>query len=430
MLGLRRDGGLARTLRLLTLCFYGMAVILGVGVYAVVGEAGAVAGEALWRSFVLAAVPVVLTGLSYAELTAAWPDAGAEYSWLRQAFPKARVVRFAMGLALLLASLAMATAVAVQFGKVLALVSVVPAALGALILLSACTALNVVGMRWSTPAVIGLTLAEVGGLLAVVVLGTTSPSFGDALVAAPSAGIVAGASLVFVAYLGFEDLANLAEETRSPARNLPAAILVCLAVSTFLYVLVSLAVAALVDPARLGGDATLLDAVSRASPALARGLGVVLLFGAANTVLVAILAASRMAFAMARGRDLPPILAAVHPQRRVPVPAVLATGAVAMVLVPLAWTGGLGAVASFGAVLGFVVVNLSVVVLRIRQPGRRRPFRVPLDIGRVPLLPIAGAASAIALTTRFPAPVFVVAAAAMALAAVAWFATALTRRPA
>ncbi|MFZ5482560.1 MAG: APC family permease, partial [Myxococcota bacterium] len=360
MLGLRRDGGLARSLRLLTLCFYGTGLVLGGAVYTIAGDAAGLAGASSWSAFVLGAVPALLTGLSYAELAATFPDAGAEYVYLRHAFPRARFARVVVGLALLCGGLATAAVVALDFGRYVADLVPLPAVSSAAVLVAAGTLANAGGLRWTTPLVVAFTLAEVLGLVAVGAIGAGSPDFGHALTATPGPGVLAGASLAFLAYLGFEDIANLAEETRSPARNVPAAILVCLAVTTFLYVLVALASVALVDPATLASsDRPLVTAVAAVAPWVARGLGAAVLFGTANTVVVALLAASRMALGMARGRDLPNGMARIHPQRRTPVPAVLAVGGGALLLVPFAGLPGVASLGILGLLVGFVAVNVA-----------------------------------------------------------------------
>ena len=163
------------------LVFYSVGVIIGAGVYSVIGAAAGLAGKGLWISFVLGAVVALLTGLSYAEMTTAFPIAGAEYVYVRRAFPGADWISFVVGWTILFGGAATAATVAVAFGGYLRNFIDVPIAVSALVLLAACTFVNVWGMRESSWLNIVFTTIEVSGLLLVIAAGLTKPNVGAAI---------------------------------------------------------------------------------------------------------------------------------------------------------------------------------------------------------------------------------------------------------
>jgi amino acid transporter len=269
-------------------------------------------------------------------------------------------------------------------------------------LLLVTTAVCLVGVRQSTVMTAVFTVVEATGLILVIVVGASSERFGDALSnVTPGWNLFGGAALVFFSYLGFENIANLAEEAKEPGRTLPLAILVSLAASTVLYVLVALAAVALLSPAELAAsDAPLADAVRSSSPRIAGALGGIALFATANTALAAILSASRVLFGMARDGALPGRLATILPRRKTPWLATLVVAGSALALLPLGEVAIVASISSFAALSAFVAVNVALIVLRYSQPAIERPFRVPLSVRGFAVLPAIGAATALLLISQ------------------------------
>lgn len=389
-------------------------MILGAGIYSVVGKAAGIAGHALWLSVAVGAVPALLTGLSYAELATAFPKAGAEYVYLREAAPRWRWPSTLVGVVIVLAGAGTAAAVAIAFAGYLTLFVAAPEPVVAVLLLILMTAVNVLGIETSARINGLFTLIEVAGLCLVIALGITRPDFGRAALQGLGPAILPAAALLFFAFLGFEEIANLAEEARDPARDVPHAILIGVVVSAVLYALVALSATTLLSPSQLAASASpLADAVGSVSPAMSGILGGAALFATANTGLIALVVTSRMLFGMARGGDLPPVLASTLRGRRTPWVAALATLGVALAVVPLGAVELIAGLASFAALIAFLTVNACVVVLRFRLPGLNRPFRVPLAVGQVPILPVAGVASSALLLTQFGRDVYVAGAAGL-----------------
>ncbi|HEY7088297.1 MAG TPA: amino acid permease, partial [Tepidisphaeraceae bacterium] len=217
------------------LVFYSVGVIIGAGVYSVIGAAAGIAQQSLWLSFLIGAFVALLTGLSYAEMATAFPHAGAEYVYLRRALPKWDWAAFSVGIVILLGGAATAATVAVAFGGYLRVFVDVPVTFAALILLLSCTAFNIWGMEESSRVNIVLTSVEVTGLLIVIAAGLTRDGMIQPLVATPQPGVLTAAAVLFFVYLGFEEIANMTEEVRSPARDLPPAIVISIGVTTLLY---------------------------------------------------------------------------------------------------------------------------------------------------------------------------------------------------
>jgi amino acid transporter len=263
-------GELRRSLGLASLTFYGVGLILGAGIYSILGKAAGIAGEALWMSFLLGSLAALLTGLSYAELATMFPRAGAEYVYVREAWPRLSWLPGTLGWVLVVAGLATTATVTLAFAGYSSLFITFPPWIIAATLVMAASALNAVGLNEASWANIVFTLIEASGLVALIVVGARDPDFAGVFLTAPHAGVLAAAGLIFFAYLGFEDIANLAEEAQHPARDLPRAILIAVAVSTALYVLVAAVSVALLAPARLAASASpLAEAMGESAPRLA-----------------------------------------------------------------------------------------------------------------------------------------------------------------
>ncbi len=405
------------SLGLASLTFYGVGLILGAGIYSILGAAAGVAGEAVWQSFLVGSLAALLTGLSYAELATLFPRAGAEYVYLREAWPRLSWLPGTMGWLLAVAGVATTATVAMAFAGYASLFVALPSWMIAVALVVAAVVVNLAGITEASWANIVFTLVEASGLVALILIGAREPDFFSVFLTRPHAGVLVGAGLIFFAYLGFEDIANLAEEAKNPARDIPRAILIAVAVSTILYILVAAASVALLPPAKLAESASpLADAMRVGAPELAGALGGVALFATANTALITITVGSRMLFGMARGGDAPSFLARTHGARLTPAAAILVAGLGALLFLPMGGVGLVGSVASALALVAFASVNAALLRLRYTLPQAERPFIVPLRIGRVALPAALGLVTVGLLLTRFEMRVYVVAAAALAIA--------------
>jgi amino acid transporter len=404
------ESALRRSLGLGSLTFYGVGVILGAGIYSILGEAAGMAEEALWWAFLLGSAAALLTGLSYAELATMFPQAGAEYVYVRAAWPNAIWLPGTLGWVLVATGLATTATVAQAFAGYAARFVPLPLWVIAVALIVAMAAVNLLGVTEASWLNIGFTLVETGGLIALIAVGVRDPEIGRIFQAAPHGGVLGAAAVIFFAYLGFEEIANLAEEARDPGQDLPRAILIAVAVSTTLYVLVAAASVALVEPVRLAVSAApLAEAMQAGAPQLAGVLAAIALFATANTALIAMMAASRLLFGMARGGNAPPVAARTLARRQTPAAAIVLVAVGALLCLPLGGVGLVGSVASLLALITFAAVNLALLRLRYTRPAYARPFRVPLLFWGLPPLPTLGLLIVGLLLTRFAPRVYAIA---------------------
>jgi APA family basic amino acid/polyamine antiporter len=392
---------LKRELGLFEVTLSGIGIILGAGIYALIGRGAGLAGNALWLSFTISAAIAIFTGLSYAELSAMFPRAGAEYEYVKSAFG----IRAAsvIGWLIILSGIIGASTVALGFAGYASALSGIDRALLSVGLIVGLSLLLTRGIKFTTLFAILFTFIEMAGLVLIILIGI--PSFGrvdylEMPLGLP--GVLTAASLVFFAYIGFEDVVKLAEETREPERNIPRGLLVAMAVSIFLYILVSISAVSVVGWEALAASEAPFATV--AGQALGSGASLLLsgiaLFATANTVLLMLLASSRISYGMAHAGHLPGLLGYVHETRGTPVWATLVVGAGACLFALAGDVGFAAELTNFTLFLTFSVINASVILLRIRHPRVHRPFRVPGSVAGIPLLPIAGVVASVVLLTR------------------------------
>lgn len=403
---------LRSTLSLTQLVFYGVGTVVGAGIYSIIGAAAGAVGPAMWLSMVLAALAALLTAFSYAELVSMHPRAGAEFHFLRSAFPRWPALAYVAGVLVALNAAASSAAVAVAFGDYLRVFADLPVSASALVLLALCTALNILGIRESTWVSIGLICIEVGGLLLLVGGGFTSVDvLAAATVPADTAwpAVFSGAALIFFIYIGFEGIVNLSEEAKAPRRDVPRALLASVLITSAIYLLVVWTALALLGADTLAQSSAPLERAGAAvHPGLGRTLAVTALFATASTALITLVSVSRLLFSMARECEFPPAMARLLPGRRTPWVAALVLFAAAAALLALEELETMASISALGLLLVFAAVQFTLIVLRYRAPGLERLFRVRGSIGRLPLVPVLGIAVSLVLAAQFPPVVYAV----------------------
>lgn len=375
----------------------GVGIIIGAGIYVLLGAVTAEAGNAVWLSFVVAAVLCGLTGLSYAELASMFPKAGAEFDYARRVFsPRtAFLVGWTMVVGLMVAS----AAIAIGFAHYMSYFFDVPLVGTAIALLLFDMLIAMSGIHRSARLTLALSGLQVAGLVVIVAIGAPHVGTRSLVSDISASGVMGGAALAFFAFIGFDEVITLAEETRDPTRVIPRALLAALAISTVLYVAVAIAAVSVVGAAELGQSSRPLAAVmahvlgGRAEGAVA----LIALITTTNTSLLALTAASRLTYGMADGGALPKSVARVARGTRAPVVSIViaVTGAVAF-----AGFGDLTLIASvtnLAVYLVFLAVNAAVIILRRTSPDALRPFRIPGTVRGVPFLAVAGSIAALAM---------------------------------
>ncbi len=222
-----------RSLGLAQVTTSGVALIIGAGVYVLLAPATERAGGLVWLSFVVAAVLCALSAFSYMEMSSMFPKAGSEHEFARQVFPAgvAFVVGWAMALALIVAT----ATVSLGFARYLGAFVNVDERIGALLILFAVAAVSWLGMGQAIRVVAVFAFVEVGGLLLAIVIGIPRIGDHDLLSGGDFGGILSGAALIFFAFIGFDEVISLSEETRNPRKTVPRALILALVISTVLY---------------------------------------------------------------------------------------------------------------------------------------------------------------------------------------------------
>jgi APA family basic amino acid/polyamine antiporter len=389
-----QPGGLARRLGFWEVTLSGVGIILGAGIYALIGAAAGSAGNAVWLSFGAAALVAFFTALSYMELASMMPAVGAEYEYCARAVGKR--VAMVIGWLIIFSGILGAATVSLGFAGYLESLLSVPHLPAAFALLAALTALLLVGVKESALVAVAFTLVEVGGLLLVIIAGIPYLGKVDYL-EMPSGipGVLSAAALVFFAYQGFEEMVKFSEETHRPERTIPLALIVALGISTALYMLVCVSAVSVTGWQALSSSPAPFAAVASTAWGADASLliSVIALFATANTALMMMFASSRISYGMARAGSLPPALAFVHPERKTPWITSILVGAGALLFVSAGNIAFVANVSNFTLFVTFIVVNLSVIVLRFREPRARRPFSVPGRVGRFPIAPLLGMVS-------------------------------------
>jgi basic amino acid/polyamine antiporter, APA family len=360
------------------------------------------AGPSAWVSFLAAAALAAVTGMTYAELASRIPRAGGASAYAAEAF-RGPWAPFLTGLFVLASGVTSAATVSLAAHGYLATFLDAPKLAAAAVLIALMAALCFWGIRESAGANNVMTVVEAAGLLTVVAAGAAfawkipASEWAPRLVpSAPPAAVLAGAALAFYAFVGFEDLANLAEEAKDPVRDIPRAMLTAVAVSTVLYLAVAAALLA-TQPAQTAAASPtpLLDVLGAAGfrgPAWA--FSAVALLAVCNTGLANFVMASRLLYGMAGQGLMPGALARVHPGRRTPWAATLAVAALTALL---ALTGAVTQLAQTTSLLllcVFAALHLSLMRIRRAAPAPEGAFRAPRWV------PAAGLAGCAALALK------------------------------
>lgn len=410
---LTADDSLRRTLGLKELIVLGVGAVIGAGIFVITGQAAAEhAGPALTLSFVLAGLAAALAALSYAEFAAMLPVSGSAYVYAYATFGE--LLAWFIGWNVVAEYLLAVSSVAVGWsgygvGLLNSIGIHVPVALSnaplsfkdgrleatgalmnlpALLIVAALTALLYRGTRQSTLFASVVVALKVIVVVLFVVCGLqyVDPALWHPYVPANQggdhygwAGVFRAATSVFYAYIGFDAVATAAQETKNPQRNVPAGILISLAVCTVLYIIVAAVLTGLVPYPQLGTAEPVATALA-AHPPLAwlkilTQVGAVA--GLTSVILVMHLGLSRILYTMAGDGLLPTFFGAVHERHRTPHRTTLLVGAIGGVLAAVFPLSLLGDLLSMGTLLAFATVCVGVLVLRRTHPDIPRGFRVP-----------------------------------------------------
>lgn len=330
-----RDSELKRSITGKQLFFYTLGDVLGSGIYVLIGLVAAAVGGAFWIAFAVGVTVAAITGTAYAELVTKYPQAAGAALYVNKAFGN-KVLTFLITVSFLSASFAAAGALADGFASYFAtLWEGPPALLVTVLFILALSIVNFIGITESVVINMVMAFVEIAGLVIVLVIGIwyvaegnadfgTLTEFQSAEGTSPALAILAGVALSFFAMTGFENTANVAEETIDPHRSFPRSLIGGMVTAGVIYVLVSMAAALTVSTGDLAAsDAALLEVVEKGILPIDTGFmstlfSVIAMIAITNTTLVAVVTQPRILYGMAREDVVPGVFAKIHPSRRSP----------------------------------------------------------------------------------------------------------------
>ena len=383
----------------------GLGSMIGAGVFVVFAPAAAAAGSGLLLGLAVAAVVAYCNATSSARLAAIYPLSGGTYVYGRERLGE--FWGYLAGWSFVVGKTASCAAMALTFGLYLWPARAHTLAVAAVV---ALTAVNYRGVQKSallTRVIVGLVLAVLCGVVAVVGLSGRADPARITVTGGDAGGVLQAGGLLFFAFAGYARIATLGEEVRDPARTIPRAIRWSLGIALAVYVSVAVTVLSVLGPALSRSAAPLADAVRVAG---AHGFEPFVRIGAAvaalGSLLSLILGVSRTALAMARDGHLPSALAAVHPRFGVPHRAEVAVGALVAVVAAVADVRAAIGFSSFAVLLYYAIANASAWTLS-PSPARR-------------VIPAVGLAGCLLLVVSLPHGAALAGLAAVVLGAAIW----------
>ena len=390
---------LRRTIGLPLLLLYGLGNIIGAGVYVLIGKVSGEAAMYAPLAFLVASVVAGFSAFSYSEMSARYPFSAGEAVYIQEGFHLKKLSRLT-GLLIAMAGMVSAATISRGFYGYFYIFFQAPEILVISAVILFLGLLTIWGISQSVVAAAFLTVIEISGLLIIIWAGkevlSTAPAHVEELLpplqSSVWTGIIFGSFLAFFAFIGFEDMVNIAEEVKGPQRTLPAAILLALFIATLIYASVSLIAVLALDPATLSESkaplADLLSATSDIDPRVISSIG---MFAIVNGALIQMIMASRMFYGMAKKGWIWSGLAKVSKKTRTPV---VASWLVIVIILNLAlWfpLETLAKVTSYLILIVFALVNASLISIKRSKPAAEGIINVPIWV------PVAGFLSSVSL---------------------------------
>jgi amino acid transporter len=394
------ESGLKRSITGKQLFFYTLGDVLGSGIYVLIGLVAAAIGGAFWLAFALGVTVAAITGAAYAEMVTKYPQAAGAALYIKKAFGS-QALTFLVTVSFLSASMAATGSLATGFSSYFAtLWEGPPALLVSLIFLAALAVINFIGITESVVMNMLMTFVEMAGLIIVMVIGIWFIIDGDpdfsvladiSVSGNPALAVLAGIAFSFFAMTGFENTANVAEETIDPHRAFPRSLVGGMVVAGVVYVLVSMAAALTVPVDKLAGsEAALLEVIEQgilpfSTDFMSTLFSIIALVAITNTTLVTLVTQPRILYGMAKEDVVPGVFATIHASRRSPWVGLLFSAAVVAALliigtIVLEAGGGIDLVDRLALVtvvfLLFIYALVIVACLKLRgQDEDERTFR-------------------------------------------------------
>ena len=381
---------LKRNVTLPMLVFYGLGNIFGAGIYVLIGEVAGIAGVYIPLSFLLACIVVSFTALTYAELSARYPMSAGEALYINAGF-NSPILSTMVGLSIALTGLLSSATIIDGFHGYLSTFIQTPEIITTLIVIMLISAIAIWGISQSIAVTVLFTLIETFGLSMIIYVGydyiswdiqtlqTFIPSFEITLVNS----IILGAFLAFYAFIGFEDMVNIAEEVKNPSKTMPRAIIITLIIATLFYITIAVVSISVLPVEELANSsAPLAKVYESATHSNATILSIIALFAVINGALIQIIMVSRIFYGMSNQGWLPHFLSVVHPKTNTPIYATIIAGVLVFILASIFPILTLAKSTSFLIFIIFTLVNVSLILIKLKEPHpqgiRTYPMAIPI----------------------------------------------------
>ncbi|MEN4053247.1 amino acid permease [Sulfurimonas sp. NWX79] len=386
----KNNTSLKRVISLPLLIFYGLGNILGAGIYVVIGKIAGISGIYMPLSFLIACVIVLFTAFSYAELSARYPVSAGEAVYLYEGFG-IKELSIAIGIIIALSGVLSSATIIHGFYGYLSTFVDIPEFLVSISLIFLLTLIATWGIGKSVKVTVLFTFLEIFGLFLVIYVALPYLSFdleNFAKMIPPADfiilnNIILGAFLAFYAFIGFEDMVNIAQEVKDPTSTMPKAIIITLFIATILYFAISFVSISLLSPDILSSTSAPLAAVyEKATSQKAVVLSFIGMFAVINGVLVQIIMVSRIFYGMSAKGWMPKFLGIVNPKTSTPVYATIITSLIILVLSLLLPLITLAQSTSFVIFIVFTLVNMALIKIKLKAPHPKGitifPIRIPI----------------------------------------------------
>ena len=403
---------LKRTVNLFHATLFGIGLILGAGIYVIIGDAAEIAGNLLWISFIISSFLAICTGFSYAELSSIFPKSAAEYVYVKNSLGISSISIF-VGCLTIFVGIVSASAVAIGFSNYLSVfLPGYPKILFSLLVIAILSFINFYGIRESIWFNTIFTLIELSGLVIIIFIGFMFGNFNSVnFFESPftntsqvqtffnSIGLIfASSAIIFFAYYGFENIPNIAEETKNPSKTISKAILLSIIITTIIYVLVAISSLSLATWQEISSSdvplSLILEKVFETKGNLI--ISAIAIFATTNTVLMMLVSSSRIIYGMSKDGALLYFFSKIHKTRNTPWLATIITGLLSTIVIIVSSNNisFVSKIAVFGIFTVFTFVNFSLIFLKLKKtsllPQQQHQSFYSLNYKRVPIFALVG----------------------------------------
>lgn len=390
---------LKKELGLLDITLATVGIIIGAGIYSIIGIASKYAKNFTWISIILCSIVAICTGLSYAELGSTFNKNGGEYNIIKEVF-NINIAKL-VGIIIIIGEILLITTVSFGLGSYLSTFIPLKIPILAGILQLIFSYLNYSGIRNSINFNNIATIIEVCGLLFVGLLGIFNINtniFDISKINTKSlSNIIVASSFLYFAYFGFDILIELIEETKESEKNIPKGLIYGVVISSCLYLLVTISALSSIGWKKLSeSKSPIIDITNKL---LNNKMGFLMMtiaiISMSNTLLMSSIGTSRFIQSVSKDINLPFNLDKIDEKTHTPKNAIILITIISLFGLLFKNIETSVAVANFFTIIIFFIVNIAVILLRIKDPDRKRPFKIPFNIYDIPITSVIGALSSI-----------------------------------